>query len=34
VLSEPLRGDTANDVHRGMIFIRPEKDIEAMEIEV
>jgi len=34
VFSEPLRGDNANDVHQGMNFIRPVKDIEAMEIEV
>ena len=30
----PLRGDKANGVHRGMNFIRPVKDIKAMEIEV
>jgi len=29
-----MRGDKANGVHRGMNFIRPVKDIEAMEIEV
>jgi len=34
VFSAPLRGDKANDVHRGMNFIRPVEDIEAMEIEV
>jgi len=34
VFSVPLRGDKANDVHRGMNFIRPETDIEAMAIEV
>ena len=34
VFSVPLRGDKANGVHRGMNFIRPVKDIEAMEIEV
>jgi len=34
VFSVPLRGDEANGVHRGMNFIRPVKDIEAMEIEV
>jgi len=34
VFSVPLRGDMANDVHRGMNFIRPVKDIKAMEIEV
>jgi len=34
VFSVPLRGDKANDVHRGINFIRPVKDIEAMEIEV
>jgi len=34
VFSEPLRGDKANGVHRRMNFIRPVKDIEAMEIEV
>jgi len=34
VLSVPLRGDKANDVHQGMNFIRPVMDIEAMKIEV
>jgi len=34
VFSVPLRGDKANGVHRGMNFIRPVRDIEAMEIEV
>jgi len=34
VFSVPLRGDKANGVDRGMNFIRPIKDIEAMEIEV
>ena len=34
VFSVPLRGDKASGVHRGMNFIRPVKDIEAMEIEV
>ena len=34
MFSVPLRGDKANGVHRGMNFIRPVKDIEAMEIEV
>jgi len=34
VFSVPLRGDKANGVHQGMNFIRPVKDIEAMEIEV
>jgi len=34
VFSVPLRGDKANGVHRRMNFIRPVKDIEAMEIEV
>jgi len=34
VFSVPLRGDKANGVHRGMNFICPEKDIEAMELEV
>jgi len=34
VFSVPLPGDEANGVHRGMNFIRPVKDIEAMEIEV
>jgi len=34
VFSVPLRGDMSNGVHRGMNFIRPVKDIEAMEIEV
>jgi len=34
VFSVPLRGDKANGVHRGMNFIRPVKDIEAMEKEV
>ena len=34
VFSVPLRGDKANGVHRGMNFIRPVKDIEAMELEV
>jgi len=33
VFSVPLRGDKANDVHRGMNFIRLVKDIEAMEID-
>jgi len=30
----PVRGDKANDVHRGMNFVRPVKDIAAVEIEV
>jgi len=34
VFSVPLRSDKAHDVHGGMNFIRPVKDIEAMEIEV
>jgi len=34
VFSVPLRGDKANGVHRGMNFIRPVKDIAAIEIEV
>jgi len=34
VFSLLLRGDKANGFHRGMNFIRPVKDIEAMEIEV
>jgi len=34
VFSVPLSGDEANDVHRGMNFIRQVKDIEAMQIEV
>ena len=34
MFSVPLRGDKANDVHRGMNFLRPVKDIEAVEIEV
>ena len=34
VFAVPLRGDKANGVHRGKNFIRPVKDIEAMEIEV
>jgi len=34
VFSVPFRGDKANGVHRGMNFIRPVKDIEAMEVEV
>jgi len=34
VFSVPLRGDKANGVDRGMNFIRPVKDIEAMEIEM
>jgi len=34
VFSVPLRRDKANDVYQGMNFIRPVKDIEAMEIEV
>ena len=34
MFSVPLRGDKANDVHRRMNFIRPVKDIKAMEIEV
>ena len=32
MFSVPLRGDKANGIHRGMNFIRPVKDIEAMEI--
>jgi len=34
VFSVPLRVDKAYGVHRGMNFIRPVKDIEAMEIEL
>jgi len=34
VFSVPLRGDKANGVHRVILFIRPVKDIEAMEIEM
>jgi len=34
VFSVPLRGDKVNGVNRGMNFIRPVKDIEAMEIEM
>jgi len=34
VFSVPLGGDKANGVHQGMNFIRPVKEIEAMEIEV
>jgi len=34
VFSVPLRDDKANGVHWGINFIRPVKDIEAMEIEV
>jgi len=34
VFSVPLRGDNAYGVHRGINFIRPVKDIEAMEIDV
>ena len=30
VFSVPLRANKANGVHRGMNFIRPVKDIEAM----
>jgi len=31
VFSVPLRGDKANGVHRGINFIRPVRDIEAMK---
>ena len=34
MFSVRLRSDEANDVHRGMTFIHPVKDIEAMEKEV
>jgi len=34
VFSVPLRGDKANGVYLGMNFIRPVKDIVAMEKEV
>jgi len=34
VFSVPLSGDKANGVHPGINFIRPVKDIEAMEIDV
>jgi len=34
VFSEPLRGDKANEVHRGINTIRQEKDSGATKIEV
>jgi len=34
VISVPLRGDEANEVHQGMNVIRPVKDIEGIRIEM